>query len=219
MENSNIFQEGKPENEKPLDLKNIESDIRKMDCLLKTLEEKTGVLPKVDKEGNSDCPFARALYSVKEEAEEKITNHLKKLRIDFKALRKEISGCRKNLQLIKSDSNHIHLADTLEGYSKAEGSLETYYKTALDVKASLAERIASARDILDKTKEKKWPLGKARMTDEESVPPLYGTEPLGSQDTFRTRPSYVPEPDLSKEIDGLMDLGPMPAVTPGYSLD
>ena len=213
MEDGNIMQEEKPEDQKPLDLESIESDISDMNPLLRTLEQKAGILPKVDKEGNSDCPFARDLYIVKEEAEEKVINHLKNLRMDYKALRKEISRCRKNLQLIQSEVNRIHLADTLNDYKEAEGSLEFYYKRAIDLKTWLTESMADARKLLDKTKEKKWPLGKARKTDDESVPALYGVRPLENEDAF------ILEPDLGKEIDSLMALGPMPADTPEHLLN
>ena len=211
--------EEKEEEQKPLDLESIESDIRSMDHLLRTLEKKSGILPKVDKEGNSDCPFAQDLYSVKEEAEEKVINHLKKLRMDHKALMKEISRCRKNLQLIQSDTNRLHLEDTLKAYKEAEGSLECYYKRAIETKARLIESMVDVRKMLDKTKEKKWPLGKARKTDDESVPALFGVRHLENEGTFKKSDSNILEPDLGKEIDSLMGLGPMPVDTPEHFLN
>jgi hypothetical protein len=220
MEDGNIMQEEKPEDQKPLDLESIESDIRSMDHLLTKLEHQAGILPKVDKEGSSECPFARELYSLKEEAEEKVIDHLKNLRMDYKALRKEISRCRKNLQLIQSEVNRIRLDDTLKAYSEAEGSLEFYYKRAIDLKVRLTESMADARKLLDITKVKKWPLGKARKTDDESAPVLYGVRPLQNEGTFRKSNSNILEPDLGKEVDSLMGLGPMPVIdTPGYLLN
>jgi hypothetical protein len=213
VEDRNTFQDRESKEEKPLDLESIDSDTRQMDALLKKLEQKASVLPKVEKDGYSECPFARDLYSVKEEAEEKVTTHLKKLRRNVAVLKKEIYKCKKNLQLIQSDANHLHLEDTIRNYAIAEGSLERYYTKAVDLKPMLDERIAHAIEMLNKTKGKKWPLGKAGKSSDTYVPAFRWIGPSERQAPFRPEPSRLPELNrspLNREIDNLMSLGPLP---------
>ena len=219
MEYDTNFQEERSEEYRPLNLENVDSDLSYMETLLKELANRAGVLPKADKDGSSECPFAEDLYAAKESAENNVTEQLKKLQGNLGPLNKEISGCKRNLELIQADSNHLHIEEARQNYSYAEGSLEAYYEKAIDLKEQMIVVIARTEEELRKAGEKKWPLGTPKGKSYAPWTASNTAKDLGGQDFYGPAPlspSYM-NGSLNKEIDSLMALGPLGGPVLGQS--
>jgi|APSaa5957512622_1039677.scaffolds.fasta_scaffold56789_2 hypothetical protein len=211
MKFSDIFEEKRSEEHKPLNLESVDSDVSHMNTLLKKLVSRMKMLPEVDEEGRSEWPFAEGMYAVKENAEKDVALHLIKLQKDLETLEHEIYMCQSNLELIQSDSSHLHLEDVIKSYSNIEGSLEAYYAKAVQLEKVMIDVMDEAKEELRKAGKNKWPLGEPKETPygqrisfngfgNSEVPDLHSLAP--------SSPSNMAG-SLNAEINNLMALGPL----------
>jgi hypothetical protein len=190
-----------------LTLDDIYSSMRRMATLLHTLETKTNVLPKVDEKGDSECPFAEDLYAQKEEAAEKVREHLEVLRRLLELLAGEQTRLHANLDRVQADAGSLHLESAKEKYLTAQQGLEHNIKKNQENQNKLLDLISKAEEMLALALTKKWPLGKP----EERI--RFSSTPSGPVQGFRSEvassAASPPGPSLGREVESLLSLGPV----------
>ena len=65
------------------------------------------VLPRVDRDGDSDCPFAEQLYGKKEEAEQRLAEHLEVFDRQVAGLNVAILQCETDLDTVLRDAAEL----------------------------------------------------------------------------------------------------------------
>jgi len=202
----------RPKKHDNLTLRDVNSSERYMSKLLDTLETKTNVLPKVDEKGNSECPFAEGLYAQKEQAVEKVTEELGRLRRLLELLKEELARLRANLAQVQTDAGSLHLESAKEKYLSAKQGLEYNIQKNQERQKEILELISQAEEMLRLARTKKWPLGKP---EERMRFPAISS---GPERGFRSGvPSSAPAssgPSLRTEVDSLFSLGPLGGVQP-----
>ena len=181
----------------------FDSLIAEAERRISALESSTRVLPKVDDEGSSDCPFAGNLYTQKEEAEEKVIEIIGRLERYQDLVEKELARCRRNLKRIELDAKTVRLKTVKDKYYQAANAQESEYLKAVQQKKTLKELISRCNEVLANSRKKRWP-GKKPVKKEKtrSAPPV------------KTRAMLQRESQKSSaksgDLNGLFSLGPLP---------
>ena len=202
----------RPKKHDNLTLRDVNSSERYMSKLLDTLETKTNVLPKVDEKGNSECPFAEDLYAQKEQAVEKVAEHIEKLRRLLGILEEELARLRANLARVQADARSLHLESAKERYLSAKQGLEHHIQKNLERRKELLELIAHAEEMLRLAQTKKWPLG--RPEERMRFPVISSGPERGFRSGVASSAPASSGPSLRREVDSLYSLGPLGGVQP-----
>jgi len=150
-------EDGAPKHRKP-DL--LESFDRKLDSAAHAMEElaeAVAVLPRVDKDGSSECPFAEQLYRQKEEAHLEAQGELNDLEELLRAVDQEIGRCRKNLVRLGQGEGNIKSPETRNRYSGATAAQGTQYKKALEQRKRVLDLIEALKALLRESAQERYP--------------------------------------------------------------
>jgi len=140
-------------------LKLADSAMEQMVGLLQNLSDKTEELPKTDKEGNSECPWAEDKYAEHVELIRRVEEQLYELQQFQTIVNQIVSKHRSNLEQIKNDYNTLNTQTAQQGYSFAEMTARHHLRKAEEHKERLNHMIEWARKVLQFAKEKKFPGG------------------------------------------------------------
>ena len=143
--------------EEVLHINDLKSAMAYFESTLEHLQQKSKVLPNVEKDGSSKCLFAEDLYADKEEAVLKVTDRLRKIRGYLPLIDREIARCTKNLNTISSDQQKLHDENAREQYKSALHAQQYQYQKAIDQKKLLLELIEHAEQMLKQANTKKYP--------------------------------------------------------------
>ena len=135
---------------KNVDLDQVEDSLEYAHDQIEKLDRSVHSLPKVDEDGNSECPFAEEMYAQKEDIQAQLNGQLKGLYEKQEAIDAENTRCKNNLVVISAHERRIHRDSVRDQYSQAEVELcarieclsemqERVTKTIKDVQAALAE--------------------------------------------------------------------------------
>ena len=220
-------QAGKPRNQSSRDqqeLKDLWQKVNQVEGQIKNLDSKTSILPRVDEDGGSECPFAEDLYAQKEEAERELTKGIQKLEGFLPVLDREIARCRNNMNRIKADASSLNRQEAKNGYSQAEKQQRYQYQKNVEdrkkvlfvlKKANLALEIAQSKKFPGRKPQRSSPFGKGPTTMEPSPPrstkpPPYAPPVRSPGGTFPLGPIVSnPGPQLGGEVGGILSTGPL----------
>jgi hypothetical protein len=167
-------------------------------------------LPKVDKEGRSECPFAESLYAKKEEETKKFIEYRSRLNGYIELVNREIERFRQNLNRLSIDFHKLNLPQAQDEYQTAKYGYEFHYQKNIKRKEALVEVSKQADDVLLEASKKKWPLGNPREKYSFSTLPSSG---LGGKyvdlDTNPSAHQVMATGGMQPEIDNLMAIGPI----------
>ena len=190
-----------------LSIENVDSAIYHMKSLVQDLSNAISVLPKVDEEGNSECPFAETLYAQKDEAAEKVAVELPKLYRCVGVAEREIARCEANLQKINADSGSLNVPEAKEKYNEAIRAQEAQYKKAVERRKALMDTISMAEKGLSVALSKAFPWRKPQKTYYPPGGAFGGGGPAGS--SAGVPKAFHGGPAFKGEIDNLISLGPL----------
>jgi hypothetical protein len=197
---------------KDLEMRDVDSMIQFMPNYLEKLQSKIDILPKVDKEGRSECPFAEDLYFEKDQEAEEVAKKLKRLRLCLEFVVRELTRLRQDLARTMADAGSLHLKKAKEEYSHAVRSLRVHIKKNIDRRNKLIDLISQTEKLLNTAHSKKWPLGKPK--ERRRFPAI----PSGQKSSFGSGViSSTPAlsgPPLKGEIGNLLSLGPIGTAQP-----
>jgi len=192
-------------------LEGIESFMRYMEGLLDTLKAKVDMLPKVDGDGNSECPFAESLYAERDELEERVNKALQDASGYMELLDREIARLRGNLRRVQSDGNSLTSAQARNEYGFAAQALKHHIEKSFERRKTLSELIALALKLLGLSSGKRWPLGKPQRGFRPRAIPggdFTGVSSLGHQSSKPLR--FGSSAALrDSALNSLISLGPL----------
>lgn len=133
-----------------------------------TLSKKLSVLPRVEKDGSSECPFAEDLYAAKEEAEEDLVCKLDMARRILPALQKLIERHRNNLEEIGAGASRIEYVENLKEMDQALNHQEHGLFCEKRRLRQLLKHITEMKQLLAESRKKKWPCGQPKKREKFS---------------------------------------------------
>jgi hypothetical protein len=133
--------------------------------LMDKLQDALSVLPRVDPDGSSECPFAEQLFAQKEEPEAEVIKGVS----DMKDLLQSAQDCvREARQKVKGkwvDPKRYELASNAKMYYDARSTdsfEEACYLQALCDHKRIQNALERADELLRKSRAKQWPLGRPK---------------------------------------------------------
>ena len=220
-------QAGKPRTQSSRDqqeLKDLGPKINQVESQIKNLDSKTSILPRVDEDGSSECPFAEDLYAQKEEAEQELINGIRVLEGFLPVLEREIARCRNNLNRIRADASGLNRQEAKNGYSQAENQQKYQYQKFVEDRKNVLFVLKKANLVLEIARSKKYPgrqprrsspFAKGPATEDSSLPrstkpPPYAPPVRSPGGTFPLGPVVSnPGPKPGGELGGILSTGPL----------
>lgn len=126
--------------------------------LVEELESLWPMMPKVNPDGTSECPFAEDLYRRKEDLELKIQEKVKILQDMRVDIAKEIERCTRNLSRVGVDATRLSTPQAREKYDEAWGRQENEFVAAKYIATRVDDTIHRAQATLAASGKKKFPL-------------------------------------------------------------
>ena len=199
-----------PENEHTKNLRTVR-DFQSLNSMLddarrkiKELDEKMSILPKVEEDGSSECPFAKDLYAEKEAAEKKLSDQLSVLRHRASILESELERCRQNMDTIVSDGASLQTIPTQNQYQQAETIQAQEWRKIDDLHQQFLHMIQEVEKWLEKSQQKKFPI-----KSDDFLEPSHPTH-FPNQDASPNGDSLSQRSDnVSPELDDLFSIGPI----------
>jgi phage host-nuclease inhibitor protein Gam len=154
-------------------------------------------LPKVDDEGNSDCPVAEELYAKKEKLQQEVEGLFKRLHECKADVEYLIDNCKRNLAVVSANEDMLNSDRPRAKFSEAEAALAAKYKAYVRLRDRIEEAIKIVDKALREAAGKRYP-GKI---PEERPGTRFSPQP--------TDPDRQPASERSgadKELDDLFEL-------------
>ena len=126
---------------------------------IEDLQQTYRILPKIDKDGYSDCRFAEDIYAKKQRHELEVASHLDKLKREKKEVIKKIRNIKNASIIIASDKESIHNLSAYEKYEQAEAEQQEKIKLLRTEIERLQLQINDLEILLGVTSQKRWPKG------------------------------------------------------------
>ena len=135
----------------------VESHLQKSQAAVEKLERTAGRLPKVDQDGNSECPFAEQWYAEKEAAQKELNDCLQKMDEYRQWVDKEIHGCRNDLSVTTAHEERLHKDSPREHYSDAEAKISGNLRHLAKVKEQIEALFKQMQKSIQKACRKYYP--------------------------------------------------------------
>jgi hypothetical protein len=183
--------------------------IEYIEKLMHTLQGKIDILPTVDEEGNSECPFALSLYKAKDAAVSNLIEEIERVPGYISVVKNEITHLQENIMQTRKYKGDLNLKSNKEKYILAERGFQHHYdkntknlKNLQDIKERALKKISQAQkkpyplpyDVGEKSAQK-LPRNNSKISDIE----LSSTNNNVNND----RNSY-----FESELNSLIELGP-----------
>ena len=196
---------------KPLKIEDLKSAMEITKRAMESLSQKTRVLPKVDKNGFSECPFAEDLYAEQEKALAHAIACLNNLRGYTPLIEEKINQWRHNLHRLRADGLNIKGAEARQEYRGAMFGATHQYQTAVQEKKELLELISLAGNTIAEARTKKYPGKKPEKKNCPALSFFNGDSSPYPAPTLLGVKGKAPSPDLTrnKELTDLISLGPL----------
>ena len=153
-----------------IDVSLIEGAVKHAESRVRELIEATKVLPRVDEEGSSECPFAKDLYAKKEEKREMVAQVLAQLPDNLNRVNNEIERCEANRSRIASDGQSLHGDAVRDHYDEADNTLTLERERLITLRRRIQQVIETAQKALATADSKRFPRTDPRAPDDEPTP-------------------------------------------------
>ncbi|MBN2590808.1 MAG: hypothetical protein JXA96_13170 [Sedimentisphaerales bacterium] len=121
------------------------------------------ILPNVDRNSYSECPFAEDLYAEKQKHQHYIELYLKEYRKHKKELIEKINKAKNTAIVLDNDKISIPSENSYEKYEQAQVKQLQRLKTLQNSLADLQLQINDLEILLGITNQKQWPEGDALL--------------------------------------------------------
>ena len=184
------------------------STYREVSSLLENLDHKIHSLPKVDEQGQSECPFAEKLYAEKEESAQELCEALSRLKEELQRILHQIASVKHDLSSITSDAGLVQLDAVSQKYNEAEAEGWRRLKTLEEQKQILQELLQQGEALLSESKQRSWPGKEPPKSSGPQFPIPLDIVPIPGKGNPGSLPGSQNNNPQQKEVnwDGLMDL-------------
>ena len=149
--------EAKKEKEKTYSVGECKAIVQKVKSCVKALEQASGQLPKVNKDGYSECPFAEQLYAKKEDAQKEANACLKELDECAHWVTNEINRLTGNLTVITASKDILNTTSTKVRVEDAEIKVAALCMQFEEVQEAIKSTFEETQEAIQKASQKRFP--------------------------------------------------------------
>lgn len=131
----------KKQNKKQMCMADVQSHLSEAQSSIEELQTAARQLPKVEKDGSSECPFAEELYAKKEDAQKHAVCCQSQLHECLQWVQEQIQSCSNDLVVISAHQNQLHKDRPREHFSDAEAKLAALYNKFVKLRETIEETI------------------------------------------------------------------------------
>jgi len=135
----------------------VDGLIRRVETFSKEYLGAVRVLPRVDRDGHSDCPFAEELYARKEEWEAKLRDGLASLQAELRKVEEALTLCRRRGAVVEGDQSRLTGEDAKRRYADAQARLEEECEQYIRMRRDLTRAIETIGKALATGSLKQYP--------------------------------------------------------------
>ena len=157
------------------------TELKKARYAAKRLGRALEVLPRVDEDGHSECPFAEQLYRQKEEAAHEARAATAPVKHALQVVQKEHTRCRRALVAMDSASNRLRQVVTRVRLHEDAQREADHLKRLLEQRSGLESILNTLVALLHESANRKFPgseddgsRAKKKWRVQESVPAMEG---------------------------------------------
>lgn len=147
----------KADKEQPLTIQEMQGIVTAAVSDAKQLQQSTGSLPKVDQEGDSECPFAEELYAKHEELRKKVQQRIAELHECLGVVAEQIRKYGNDLVVVSTHEDELNRDRPRAHFSEAEAQLAAVYKRYLQLQNRIEQAILFINDVLEQASAKRFP--------------------------------------------------------------
>lgn len=170
---------------------------------LVALERAVSMLPAVDADGRSECPYAAQIYRQKDEAAKKVAQLLTTIGHMMETVEQEVARCRNRLEVIKEATERVHDPRTVDGCDSAVREAQG------DVNGALADR-QLLKSVAAKMEQALKYAAKLTYPGDSPREPAGGSMPYGGTTGHSRRADPTPLPTTPAAAQGIVSMGPRP---------
>jgi hypothetical protein len=191
---------------------------------IKQLDAAIRMLPRIDRNGESECPFAAQLYVQKEQKAAKVGDELTAMRHLLEMIDEEIMRCHKNLRVVSQGSAKIHSKETGQKVSYVFAELKRQLSCAQEMSKQAKDSIEEMERVLTYSARiahpdvpsvgvPAWTPADRKTTDKRNSSPPYLTSPTVAKPMLW--PSPIPAgPPLGRDKTNIPLPPPIPLGSP-----
>ena len=147
------------QDKKQMCIADVESHIREAQSSVQELLTAARQLPKIEKDGSSECPLelAKELYAKKEEAQKHAVHCQQQLYECLQWVQEQIQGCSNDLAVISAHENQLHKDRPRAHFSDAEARLAAQYNKLVKLREEIEETIEEIQKAIIEASQKQFP--------------------------------------------------------------
>lgn len=142
---------------KNITMAEVESFLGHTESCIKKIDRAVSVLPKVEKNGSSECPFAKELYQKKQEAQDKVASCMKTLAEHQGWVKDQIGKCKDNLVVVSANADRLNNDLPQQQFTDAEVKLAATYKKLVRLKVKVEKTIKKCQKAIQRASKKNYP--------------------------------------------------------------
>ena len=136
----------------------IDQLIKEAEPAIEELEKYWPIMPRVEANGNSECPFAEDMYRKKQKLEQKVVEHMTSLQGAMRRSAQEVERCKRNLSRISVDARKLDRPEARKHYTEAWGRQEEEYVEAIGERQRVDAIIRRGQATLAASQKKAYPM-------------------------------------------------------------
>mgnify|MGYP000660354579 CR=1 FL=1 len=155
---------------KPITMAEVEAFLQIASVILKEFIQIMKQLPKVDKNGRSNSPFAEELYAKKEKAQRKLEECIEKLEEYRQWVEEQIKCCQRNLDAISAGKARLRTEGAITRFSAADAKLVAIYKRLVKLQDNIKALFEEIKKALSEAAKQQFSDNTPQMNSDFQLP-------------------------------------------------
>jgi hypothetical protein len=126
-----------------------ESLLREVDGCIDALVKALRMLPRVHKDGSSECPFAEELFADKEAIQRELESLSGQLHKHYETATEELKRCKRNRNVIREDEGQLYGVAAQNAYERAQKASDEEAEKHRRLQRRIVQKQATVRGVLE----------------------------------------------------------------------
>ncbi len=160
----------------------VEAHLKQTESCIEKLDQAVNILPRIDEDGDSECPFAKELYEQKEKAQKEVAGCLNAMHVYQQWCNGQIKKCSDNLVVVSANADRLNNDVPKMEFTYAEVHLAALYKKLVRLKVKVKKMIEKCHKAIHQASQKQFPgyiqepredAGQMERTEEQKTDDLF----------------------------------------------
>jgi len=131
--------------------------LRQVDGCIDALVKAMDILPRIHKDGSSECPFAEEFHADKEEIQRELQSLAGQLHKHYESASEELKRCKHNRNVISDDGGRLYGPAAKNAYDRAQKASEEQAEQHRRLQKRIVQKQATVRKVLEHARTITYP--------------------------------------------------------------